>query len=207
MTTSRLNGGTGSDSCAREQTRLRRRGFALEGITLTWNIVGVVVLAFAALAAKSVALAGFGLDSLIEIGASAVVIWELAGTDSTRQARATQLIGAAFAILAVYLIVQSTWLLFDGHHASSSPAGIVWTAATASAMFALARGKAVTGRALGNAVLQMEGRVTLVDGILALTVLVGLVLNAAFGLWWADPASAYVLVYYAIRESVAALSA
>jgi divalent metal cation (Fe/Co/Zn/Cd) transporter len=78
--------------------------------------------------------------------------------------------------------------------------GIVWTAVTAVAMFALAAGKARTGRALGNPVLRTEGRVTMIDGILAAAVLVGLVLNAALGWWWADPAAGYVLVFYAAQE-------
>ena len=67
-------------------------------------------------------------------------------------------------------------------------------------MFALAAGKARTGRALGNPVLQTEGRVTMIDGILAAAVLLGLVLNATLGWWWADPAAGYVLVFYAARE-------
>lgn len=185
---------------------LRRRGFVLEGTTLGWNVVGVVVLAITAIAARSVALAGFGLDSLIEIGASTVVIWELSGSGEARQRRAMRLIGSAFALLALYLTCQSTWVLIAGDHAHHSPAGIIWTAVTAAAMFALAYGKGRTGRELGNPVLQTEGRVTLVDGILALAVLSGLVLNAALGWWWADPAAAYVLVYYAAREARAALS-
>jgi hypothetical protein len=82
-----------------------RRGFALEYATLGWNVAGIVVLAIAAIAARSVALAGFGLDSLIEIGASAVVIWELSGTGLQRQRRALRLIGYAFAALAIYLLV------------------------------------------------------------------------------------------------------
>ena len=179
---------------------LLRRGFALEYLTLGWNVAGIVVLAIAALAARSVALAGFGLDSLIEIGASAVVIWELSGTGQRRQRRALQLIGYAFAALAVYLLAQSTVVLAVGYHPRHSALGIAWTAVTAAVMFALAAGKARTGRALGNAVLATEGRVTLVDGILAAAVLLGLTLNAALGWWWADPAAGYVLVYYAVRE-------
>jgi divalent metal cation (Fe/Co/Zn/Cd) transporter len=79
--------------------------------------------------------------------------------------------------------------------------GIVWTALTAVVMFALAAGKARTGRALDNPVLATEGRVTLVDGILAAAVLLGLTLNVALGWWWADPAAGYVLVWYAGREA------
>ena len=179
---------------------LLRRGFALEYATLAWNVIGIVVLAIAAVSARSVALAGFALDSLIEIGASAVVIWELSGTGGERQRRGLRLIGYAFAALAVYLLVQSTVVLAAGYHPRHSVIGIIWTAVTAAVMFALAAGKARTGRALGNPVLRTEGRVTMIDGILATAVLLGLVLNAALGWWWADPATGYVLVFYAARE-------
>jgi divalent metal cation (Fe/Co/Zn/Cd) transporter len=111
-------------------------------VTLAWNVAGIVVLAIAAISARSVALARFGLDSLIEIGASTVVIWELSGAGEGRQ----------------------------------------------------------PGRALGNPVLRTEGRVTMIDGILAAAVLLGLALNSALGWWWADPAAGYVLVCYAGRE-------
>jgi divalent metal cation (Fe/Co/Zn/Cd) transporter len=179
---------------------LLRRGFLLEDVTLAWNLIGIVILVAAAWAARSVALAGFGLDSLIEIGASTVVIWELSGAGEVRQRRALRLIGIAFAALAIYLAVQSTVVLAVGFHPRHSPAGMAWTAITATAMFALAWGKARTGTALENPVLRTEGRVTLIDGLLAAAVLLGLILNAAFGLWWADPLAGYVLVYYAVRE-------
>ena len=180
---------------------LLRRGLLLEYVTLAWNVAGVAVLAWAAVTARSVALAGFGLDSLIEIGASTVVVWELMGTGEARQERALRLIGIAFVLLGIYLAVQSTTVLVVRHHAEHSGTGIVWTAVTAAVMFSLAAGKARTGAALDNEVLRSEGRVTFIDGILAAAVLVGLALNAALGWWWADPVAAYVLVYYALREA------
>lgn len=179
---------------------LLRRGFALEYATLAWNVVGIVILAVAATKAKSVALAGFGLDSLIEIGASLVVIWELSGTGEARQRFALRLIGAGFGALATYLLVQSTMVLVTGFHPKHSPVGIAWTAITAAAMFALAVGKARTGAALDNPVLTAEGRVTLIDGLLAAAVLLGLLLNSLISWWWADPLAGYVLVFYALRE-------
>ena len=179
---------------------LLRRGFALEYATLGWNAAGIIVLAIAAVSARSVALAGFGLDSLIEIGASMVVIWELSGSGEDRQRRGLRLIGYAFTALAIYLLVQSSLVLAAGYHPGHSLPGIIWTAASAVAMFALAAGKARTGRALDNPVLRTEGRVTMIDGVLAVAVLAGLALNAALGWWWADPAAGYVLVYYAARE-------
>ena len=183
-----------------ERERLRRRGLGLEAATLAWNVVGVVVLALAAIAARSVALAGFGLDSLIEVGASVVVIWELSGTGGDRQERALRLIGGAFAALALYLTAQSSWILATGYHAHHSVVGMLWTGVTAATMFGLAYGKGITGRALQNPVLSTEARVTVIDGILAVTVLLGLALNAIAGWWWADPAAALVLVLYAVRE-------
>ncbi len=178
-----------------------RRGRRLEYATLIWNVVGVFVLAGAALAARSVALVGFAVDSVIEIGASTVVLWELAAVDERRQRRALRWIGSAFVALALYLAAQSTVVLFVGFRSHHSPLGIAWTAMTALAMYALAVAKATTGRALDNAVLLAEGRVTMIDGVLATVVLTGLVLNARLGWWWADPLAGYVILYYAVREA------
>ncbi len=197
-----MGAGDGEDG----HRRLLRRGRHLEAVTLAWNVVGVLVLAYAAIVAESVALAGFGLDSLIEIGASTVVLWELADVATRRRRRALRLIGIAFVILATYLAVQSTIVLVIGFHSGHSPLGIAWTAVTAIVMFALAAGKARTGDALHNPVLQAEGRITRIDGLLATTVLLGLCLNAALGWWWADPLTGYVLLYYAIREARETLS-
>ncbi|MBC7402064.1 MAG: cation transporter [Microbacteriaceae bacterium] len=181
---------------------LLRRGKGLEWFTLGWNVVGVVVLAFLAVTASSVALAGFGLDSFIEIGASTVVLWELSGTGEVRQRRALRLIGVAFILLAVYLLVQSVLALLTGHHASPGVGGIIWTAVTAVVMFTLAASKGQTGRALGNRVLVTEGRVTFIDGLLAVAVLVGITLDLVLGWWWADPVAGLVIVYYAVREAI-----
>ena len=182
-------------------TVLLRRGRQLEAATLAWNVIGIVVLAIAALAARSVALAGFGLDSLIEIGASTVVLWELSGTGEERQRRALRLIAAAFLALAAYLTVQTIVVLATGYHPHRSPLGIAWTAITAVAMFAVAYGKKRVGTALDNPVLTTESRVTVIDGLLACAVLLGLALNAALGWWWADPLAGLVIVYYAVREA------
>lgn len=181
---------------------LLKRGRLLEAGTLAWNVIGIIVLAFAALAAHSVALAGFGLDSLIEIGASTVVLWELSGTGEGRQRKALRLIAFAFVSLAIYLLAQTVYIFAISHHPQPSPLGIVWTAATAAVMFALAAGKRRTGTKLGNPVLLTEGKVTTIDALLAVAVLLGLALNATVGWWWADPLAGLVIVYYAIKESL-----
>jgi len=184
------------------QPRLLRTGLSLEYATLGWNAVGIVVLIGAAIAARSVALAGFGLDSGIEIFASLVVIGELAAssTEASRQ-RAERKIGYAFVGLAVYLTGQAVVSIVAHVHPYSSPVGMVWLAASAVVMFLLAYGKARTGRALDHPVLLAESKVTVLDGALATATLIGLALNAAAHWWWADIAAGAVIVAYGIREA------
>ncbi len=163
------------------------RGLALEYITLMWNVVGVILLTLAAIRASSPALAGFGLDSLIEIVASVVVVWELSDTGGTRQRRAMQIIGIAFTALVIYLVIQILVVLITATKPHHSTLGIIWTTATFVVMLTLAVGKTRTGQALGNDVLMTEGQVTRIDAYLAGAVLTGLILNTWFGWWWADP--------------------
>ena len=186
-----------------DRSALLRRGFRLEYATLGWNVIGIVVLAAAALKARSIAQAGIGLDSLVEIGASIVVLWELSGTNESRQKNALRLIGIAFIVLALYLTVQSVIVLIARYHPRHRTLAIAWTAITALVMFSLARGKARTGKELGNAVLITEGHVTFIDGLLATAVLLGLLLNAGFGFWWADPLAGFVIVFYGLKEAKA----
>jgi len=187
------------------QVTLLKRGLLLEYLTLGWNVVGVIIVVIAAYAARSVALAGFGLDSLIEIFASVVVVWQLTGVSLNRERVALRLIGIAFILLVVYIVAQLLVTLLSGTHATTSTLGIIWIAATFITMLLLAFGKRITGNQLQNEVLLTEGRVTLVDAYLAGAVLLGLLLNALFGWWWADPLASLVIVYYGIREAIHAL--
>ncbi len=183
---------------------LRRRGLYLEYMTLGWNVVGVVIVVTAAFAAHSVALAGFGLDSLIEIFASVIVVWQLTGVNQHRERRALRLIGGAFFALAFYILGQEAVTVISGLRPTTSVEGIVWLAATLVAMLLLSQGKRVTGRQLGNPILATEAHVTLIDAYLAAAVLGGLVLNAVAAWWWADPLAGLVIVYYGIKEGRAA---
>jgi divalent metal cation (Fe/Co/Zn/Cd) transporter len=185
--------------------RLLERGLRLEYPTLAWNVVGSVVVITAAVGARSVGLAGFGLDSLVEIVASLVVVWQLRGIADGRERRALRIIGIAFLVLAAYIAAQSVYVLVAGARPHHSLLGIGWLAATVLAMFALAEGKGRTGRELGNRVLETESRVTMIDGYLAGAVLVGLLLNALAGWWWADPLAGFVIVAYGLREGGHAL--
>jgi len=184
-----------------DAARLLRRGLRLEYATLGWNVIGIVVVVVAAIAARSVALAGFSLDSGVEIFASLVVVGELTGTATAEsQRRAERRIGFAFLALAVYLVGQAILSVVAGVHPDSSPLGIGWLAATAVVMFALALGKSTTGRALDHHVLRTEAKVTVVDGVLATATLAGLALNAATGWWGADIAAGGIIVVYGVRE-------
>jgi divalent metal cation (Fe/Co/Zn/Cd) transporter len=188
-----------------EPSALLRRGLVLEYATLGWNIVEIGFLIVAAVNARSVALAGFALDSVIEIFASVIVVWRLKGTASEeREARAIRMIGVAFFGLAIYIFAQSVVTVASGIRPDPSLLGIAWLSATTLIMFALAYGKARTGDDLGNRVLATEAKVTLVDGLLAAAILVGLLLNAALGWWWADILGGALLIVYGMREGILA---
>jgi divalent metal cation (Fe/Co/Zn/Cd) transporter len=184
---------------------LLQRGLWLEYATLGWNVAGTVVVLTAAVQTGSAALAGFGLDSMIEIFASVVVVWQLKGSERGREGLALKLIGSAFIALAVYVFVQSLWTLLAKAHPAPSPFGMIWLVLTCAIMLLLAWGKLDTGCQLGNLVLTAEARVTFIDAALAGAVLVGVGLNAQFGWWWADPLAGLVIVYYGLREGRFAL--
>jgi divalent metal cation (Fe/Co/Zn/Cd) transporter len=184
------------------RTLLLQRGLRLEYATLAWNVVGCIIVLVSAWAAHSVALAGFGLDSVIEIFASVIVVWQLRGVEQDRERTALRLIGTAFFALALYILAQSAYTLATGIRPDPSPSGMLWLGLTVTAMLTLAYGKQRTGTALGNAVLLSESRVTIVDGVLALAVLIGLALNALIGWWWADPLAGLVIVYYGVKEGL-----
>ena len=176
----------------------------MEYLTLTWNVAGAAVVLWAAWRAHSVALASFGLDSVIEIGASMVVIRQLGerghGRGRERDRSALRLIALSFFALAVYVSCQAALTLGLNLRPIPSWPGVVWLTLTLVAMLALALGKEHTGRRLGSAVLRAEARVTRVDAYLAGAVLGGMLLHAGLGWWWADLLAAGVVGLYAWRE-------
>jgi divalent metal cation (Fe/Co/Zn/Cd) transporter len=161
---------------------------------------------FAAVAARSVALAGFAIDSFIEIFASIVVVWQMKGVGEPRQERrAIRLIGLAFFFLAAFIACQAVVTIVAGVRPDKSLLGIGWLSLTVLAMLGLGLWKSRAGSNLGNAALQKEARVTMVDGALAAGILAGLLLNAALGWWWADVAAGAILVVYGLIEGREAL--
>ncbi len=193
------------DEDGRRASVLQRRGRRLEYLTTAWNSLEAVVAIVSGLAAHSLALVAFGLDSCIEVFASLVVLWHLGGAteeaEPLRARRALRLIAAAFGAVALYLAAQAVHALIARTRPESAPVGIGFMAATVVVMFVLARGKRRTGRALGNRPLVANGTMTFIDGCLAAGILVALGLQMAAGWWWTDPLAAGVVAIVAFNEA------
>lgn len=183
---------------------LLARGRRLEYATIAWNIMEVFVTIGLGVAAGSLALIAFGLDSLVEVFASAVVIWYIGNHHAEDRARhSLRLVAAAFGVLGLYLLGASIYNLVQGEVADSSPFGIAYLAVTACVMFGLATTKRRIARAARSEPLGAEAQLTFLDGWLATGILVALVLNAGWGLWWADPGAACLVALFCFREAVA----
>ena len=186
------------------QARLRRRGFLLEYFSMAWMTLEAVIAIAAGAAAHSIALIGFGLDSVIEFAAAGIVIWELRGADRERERSATRMSGATFFILAAYVTTESVRdLLTDARPERSLP-GLAITVAAVIVMPALAAGKRRVGRALVNQTLLADAAETTFCALLSATAILGLSLNAVFSWRWADPAAALVIAGFAVREGLEA---
>lgn len=184
---------------------LEARGLRLEYVTIVWNVVEMVIAIGLGVAARSVALVAFGLDTMVELFASGVVVWHLRhpGRDSDRiTARALRLVAGAFFVLAVVVTVGAVSALATSTAPDESPFGIAYLGLTAVVMLSLGAAKRATGRRLGSEPLAAEARMSIIDAALALGVLVGLAANALFGWWWADPIAALLVAVAAIREGI-----
>ncbi len=188
-----------------DRASLQRRALRLEYATIVWNIGEAGLTIGLGIAAGSLALIGFGVDSIVELFASLVVVWHLrsthAGDHADRTRRALRLTAAAFLVLAIALSGAAINDLTSGRRAGESLWGIVYLAITAAVMFALAKMKQRAGRDLGSAPLLSEAQMTFLDALLAAATLIGLAANAAFGWWWADPTAALLIAAAAANEA------
>ena len=182
------------------QATLQRQGVRLEAATIGWNAVEAVIGITAGLAASSVALIGFGLDSIVEVGAAVVVLWQFLGVAEERERVALRVIGASFFLLAAYVTVSSLSYLLTGAEPEASGVGIVLTAVSLVVMPGLAWAKRRTALAMNSRTLLADSKETAFCAWLSASTLAGLGLNAALGLWWADPAAALVIASFAVRE-------
>lgn len=181
---------------------LRSRALRLQYATIAWNAGEAVLTIALGISAGSLALIAFGSDSIVEIVASVVVLWHLRGeARPERTRRALRLVGLAFALLAVSLLIFAVRDLVTGREPGESWPGIVYLAITALVMFGLAVAKRRVATSLASKPFSAEAEMTYLDGLLSTATLVGLALNALFGLWWADPAAGMLIAIMAIRES------
>jgi divalent metal cation (Fe/Co/Zn/Cd) transporter len=192
---------------ATERTALVRRAKQLAWGGVAWHLVEFGIAIGAGIAASSIALLGFGFDSLIESFAGLTVVWRFArrrAHSDAAERRAQQLIAASFLVLAAYVGAESIRTLVGGHHPAVSWIGIGLAAFTAPTMPLLASAKRRIGTALGSSAAVGEGAQNLVCAYLSIALLAGLGANAIFGWWWADPAAALVVGVVALREAATA---
>jgi divalent metal cation (Fe/Co/Zn/Cd) transporter len=182
---------------------LERRARLLAWGGNVWHLAEFGIAMGAGVAAGSIALVGFGADSLIELLAGTVIVWLFTGERGSSHAaerRAQQLIAASFYCLALFVAVESIRDLAAAHHPSTSWVGIGLAAFTAPTMPLLATAKRRLGQQLNSAATVKEGAQNMVCAYLSVALLAGLLLNALAGWWWADPAAALVIAAVALRE-------
>ena len=189
-----------------EREALMRRARLLAWGGNAWHLVEFAIALGAGLAAGSIALIGFGLDSLIEVAAGTVIVWLFTGrrvNDGERaERRAQQLIALSFFLLAAYIAIEAARDLIGGDHPQTSWVGIGLAAVTAPTMPLLARAKRRIGHQLGSSATVSESAQNLVCAYLSVALLIGLGANAVLGWWWADPFAALVIAVVAAREGV-----
>lgn len=195
---------------AATRTQLLSRGIRLEYLTVGWNIAEGVIAVSAGVAAGSIALIGFGVDSFVETISGTILLWRLraetgGGADEERieqvERRAERLVGVSFFILAAYVAFEAVRTLAAQDRPDASPIGILLTAVSIGVMLWLARAKRETGEALASRALIADSYQTYACWYLSVTTLAGLLLNAVFGLWWADPLAALLIAVFLVREA------
>ena len=187
---------------------LLQRGLRLEYLTVGWNIVEGVVAVAAALAAGSVALLGFGIDSFVESLSGAILIWRLRAEGSAQdheaveaiERRAQKLVAISLFFLAAYIAADGVSTLLSGDRPEPSAVGLAVAALSIGVMWWLARAKRRTAIALGSRALEADAFQTTACWWLSLVVLAGVGLNALLGWWWADPVAALGMCYFLVRE-------
>jgi divalent metal cation (Fe/Co/Zn/Cd) transporter len=180
----------------------------LVGATMAYNVIEAAIALWSGAVADSVALLGFGFDSVIETAAAAVLLWRLwveaqgadAETIERTEHRVHRFVGGTFLALAAYVSVQSGWTLWTADAPKESLVGIVLAAASLVIMPLVSWGKLRAARELGSAALRAEAKETLACSYLSFALLLGLVANAAAGWWWADPTAALLMVPWLVKE-------
>jgi divalent metal cation (Fe/Co/Zn/Cd) transporter len=190
----------------REQLRLGRR---LEYFTLTWNLAEATVAVGAGLFAGSIALIGFGFDSLIESLSGSILLWRLHRIEGEekRERLAQRMVGVSFFLLALYVAFEAGKSLLHRDKPEASVVGIVLSVVSLIVMPLLARAKRRVAASLNSRALVADSRQTDICAYLSAILLGGLLLNALFGWWWADPVAALCMLPMILREGIEAVHA
>jgi divalent metal cation (Fe/Co/Zn/Cd) transporter len=192
------------------RARTVERGKRLEYFTILWNSLEGIIAIVSGFLASSIALVGFGLDSLIEVTSGAALLWRLHGDhDHGRreelEKRALRIVGASFIALALYVAYDSVSTLVSREAPERSVAGIILAVVSLVVMPLLARAKRKVARSIESAAMTADAKQTELCTYLSAILLGGLLLNAAFGLWWADPLAALIMVPIIGKEGIDAL--
>lgn len=187
------------------RSRLGRRAQQLAGASVAYNLVEAVVAVAAGAAASSIALIGFGLDSLVEVGSGLVILWQFRHVmPEARERQALRLIAVSFFALAAYLGVESVRALVGHEAPDESPLGIAVAALSLLVMPLLSWAQRRTGRELGSGSVVADSKQTLLCSYLSAVLLAGLLANSLLGWWWADPVAGLVIAGVALREGLEA---
>jgi divalent metal cation (Fe/Co/Zn/Cd) transporter len=190
---------------ADRRQQLGRRAQLLAGASVTYNLLEAVVAIAAGLVASSIALVGFGLDSVVEVGSGLVILWQFRHPlPETRERQALRLIAISFFALAAYVVAESARALLGSAQAEPSGVGIGIAVASLLVMPFLSWAQRRTGRELGSGSVVADSKQTLLCTYLSAVLLVGLVLNATLGWSWADPIAGVVIAAVAVREGLEA---
>jgi divalent metal cation (Fe/Co/Zn/Cd) transporter len=188
-----------------ERRRLGRRAQLLAAGSVAYNVLEAAVAIAAGLAAGSVALVAFGLDSTIEVSSALIILWQFRhAVPESRERAALRALAVSFFALAAYVTYEAVGALGSGEHPAASPVGIGLAVASILIMPWLSRAQRRTGQALGSRAVEADGKQTRLCAYLSGVLLAGLVLGATMGWGWADPVAALVIAAVAVREGLQA---
>jgi divalent metal cation (Fe/Co/Zn/Cd) transporter len=201
-----------SASAVVDRVAIVRRGRRLEYFTIAWNSIEGLVAVALGIIVGSVSLVGFGLDSFIEVASGSVLLWRMSVDSDVRrrelnEKRALKIVGISFLVLAGYIVYESGMDLVSRRAPEHSVPGIILACVSLVVMPLLSRAKRTVGRAMGSAAMHADAKQTEFCTYLSAILLGGLLLNALFGLWWADPVAAIVMAPIIAKEGIEGLQA
>jgi divalent metal cation (Fe/Co/Zn/Cd) transporter len=199
-----------AETAVLERKAVVRHGRRLEYFTTGWNALEGLVSVVAGAIAGSISLVGFGIDSFIEVTSGSVLLWRMSVDAEVRrrelnERRALRIVGACFLLLAAYIAYESALDLWSRRAPEHSIPGIILACVSLIVMPLLSRAKRKVGRALGSAAMHADAKQTEFCTYLSAILLAGLLLNTLFGLWWADPVAALIMVPVIAKEGIEGL--